>query len=125
MAHRIREQSASTTRRIVQAVKGHLWHGVKVLGLSSLWRSRGVTITRGELVGEPVTEAAMPKNVVDDVMSSLRQLYRLPFRLFMNRPQKWAFWIMVTAFGGLCVLRCCLAGCRGLNHTGYGGRGSG
>jgi hypothetical protein len=103
MAHHDRKQSESTTRRIVQAVKGHLWRGVKVLGLYSLWRSRGVTIPRGELVREPITETAMPKNVIDDVTSSLRQLYRRPFTFFVNRPQKWSFWGMVTAFGGLGV----------------------
>jgi hypothetical protein len=92
MDHRVREQSASTTRRIVRAVKGHLRRRVKVLGLSSLWR-----------IGEPVTETAMPKNVINDVLSSLRQLYHQPSTFFLNRPQKWSFLSMVTAFGGLCV----------------------
>jgi hypothetical protein len=50
-----------------------------------------------------MTEITMPKNVVDDVMSSLRLLYHRPFTFFLNRPQKWSFWIMVAAFAGLCV----------------------
>jgi hypothetical protein len=45
MDHRVRKQSESITRGTVQAVKGHLWRGVKVLGLYSLWRGLGVTLT--------------------------------------------------------------------------------
>jgi hypothetical protein len=52
--------------------------------------------------GGPMTEIVMAKNILDDVMSSLRHLYHRPFTFFLNRPQKWSFWIMVTAFGGLC-----------------------
>jgi hypothetical protein len=50
-----------------------------------------------------MSEIAVPKNVIDDVMSSLRQLYHRPIIFFLNRAHKWSFWSTVTAFGGLGV----------------------
>ena len=35
-------------------------------------------------------------------MSSLRYLYHRPFTFFMNRPQRWSFWGIVTFFVLLC-----------------------
>jgi hypothetical protein len=50
-----------------------------------------------------MTKIVMVKNVLDDVMGSLRHLYRRPFTIFLNRPQKWAFWTAIIAFCGLCL----------------------
>jgi hypothetical protein len=50
-----------------------------------------------------MTETAMPKNVLDDVMESMRSLYHPPFTFFINRLHKWSFWIATTAFAGSSV----------------------
>jgi hypothetical protein len=50
-----------------------------------------------------MAEIVMLKNVLDDVLSSLRQVYHRPFTLFLNRPQKYSFWGMIAAFVCLCL----------------------
>jgi hypothetical protein len=46
-----------------------------------------------------MTEITMAKNVLEDVM---RSMFRSrPFKFFLNRPQKWFFWIMMAAGVGL------------------------
>jgi hypothetical protein len=56
-----------------------------------------------EGISKPMTEIEAPKNVLEDVMRSMRRIHHQPFRFFLNRPQKWFFWISIGSIGGVGV----------------------
>jgi hypothetical protein len=50
-----------------------------------------------------MAEIGVPKNVLEEVMGSMRRLHHRPFKFFLNRPQKVSSWIAAVAVVGVCL----------------------
>jgi hypothetical protein len=63
--------------------------------------TEGFEVVAGAI--ESMTEIEAPKNVLEDVMRSMRRIHRRPFKIFRNRLEKWFSWISIGSIGGVVV----------------------